>query len=125
MWNLYNVAQGNDDGFIDDLAKQTRVQSVTVVRPRRSRSVIRDTPMQIAFAWLVQRSPNIRLIPGTSSIEHLQWPPPSAQSGESSERLGVDLSEPHAPRPATASKQILQMSFMPSLYIRVARVSTI
>jgi pyridoxine 4-dehydrogenase len=30
------------------------------------------TPMQVALAWLLQRSPNIRLIPGTSSLEHLR-----------------------------------------------------
>jgi pyridoxine 4-dehydrogenase len=33
---------------------------------------VRATPMQVALAWLLQRSPNILLIPGTSSVEHLR-----------------------------------------------------
>ena len=80
--NLYNVAQRNDDGFIDDLAKQgiayvpffplggfTPLQSAKLDAAAAS---LRATPMQVALAWLLQRSPNILLIPGTSSVRHLR-----------------------------------------------------
>lgn len=80
--NFYNVAQRNDDGFIDDLAKQgiayvpffplggfTPLQSSALDAAAESSSA---TPMQVALAWLLQHSPNILLIPGTSSIKHLR-----------------------------------------------------
>jgi len=80
--NFYNVAQRNDDGFIVDLAKQgiayvpffplggfTPLQSSALDAAAAS---LQKTPMQIALAWLLQRSPNIVLIPGTSSIAHLR-----------------------------------------------------
>jgi aryl-alcohol dehydrogenase-like predicted oxidoreductase len=80
--NFYNVAQRNDDGFIDDLAKQgiayvpffplggfSPLQSSKLDAVAAS---LRRTPMQVALAWLLQRSPNILLIPGTSSIAHLR-----------------------------------------------------
>ncbi len=80
--NLYNVAHRNDDGFIDDLAKQgiayvpffplggfTPLQSSALDAAAVS---VQATPMQVALAWLLQRSPNILLIPGTSSVEHLR-----------------------------------------------------
>ena len=80
--NLYNVAQRNDDGFIDDLAKQgiayvpffplggfNPLQSAKLEAAATS---LQSTPMQVALAWLLQRSPNILLIPGTSSVEHLR-----------------------------------------------------
>jgi aryl-alcohol dehydrogenase-like predicted oxidoreductase len=80
--NLYNLAHRNDDGFIDDLAGQgiayvpffplggfTPLQSSALDAVAASLQV---TPMQVALAWLLQRSPNILLIPGTSSIEHLR-----------------------------------------------------
>jgi aryl-alcohol dehydrogenase-like predicted oxidoreductase len=79
--NLYNLAHRNDDGFIDDLAKQgiayvpffplggfSPLQSSTLDAAAAS---LQATPMQVALAWLLQRSPNILLIPGTSSIAHL------------------------------------------------------
>ena len=79
--NMYNVAHRNDDGFIDALAQQgiayvpffplgglTPLQSPALDRVAAS---MQATPMQVALAWLLQRSPNILLIPGTSSIEHL------------------------------------------------------
>jgi pyridoxine 4-dehydrogenase len=79
--NFYNVAQRNDDGFIDDLAKQgiayvpffplggfSPLQSSKLDAVAAS---LRRAPMQVALAWLLQRSPNILLIPGTSSIAHL------------------------------------------------------
>ena len=80
--NHYNVAHRRDDAFIDDLARQgvayvpffplggfTRLQSSTLNIAAAS---LRATPMQLALAWLLQRSPNILLIPGTSSLEHLR-----------------------------------------------------
>ena len=80
--NLYNVAHRNDDPFIDDLAAQgiayvpffplggfTPLQSSTLNSAAAS---MQATPMQVALAWLLQRSPNILLIPGTSSLEHLR-----------------------------------------------------
>ena len=80
--NLYNVAHRTDDGFIDDLAKQgiayvpffplggfTPLQSATLDATAAS---LEATPMQVALAWLLQRSPNILLIPGTSSVKHLR-----------------------------------------------------
>src|SRR4030088_2195231 len=79
--NLYNVAHRNDDAFIDNLAKQgiayvpffplggfTPLQSSALDRAAAS---LQATPMQVALAWLLQRSPNILLIPGTSSVKHL------------------------------------------------------
>jgi pyridoxine 4-dehydrogenase len=80
--NLYNVANRNDDDFIDDLAKQgisyvpffplggfTPLQSASLDAAAAS---LGSTPMQVALAWLLHRSPNILLIPGTSSTEHLR-----------------------------------------------------
>jgi aryl-alcohol dehydrogenase-like predicted oxidoreductase len=80
--NLYNVAHRNDDGFIDDLAGQgiayvpffplggfSPLQSSALDAAAAS---LQSTPMQVALAWLLQRSPNILLIPGTSSVEHLR-----------------------------------------------------
>ena len=78
--NFYNVAHRNDDAFIDALAQQgiayvpffplggfTPLQSSALDRVAAS---MQATPMQVALSWLLQRSPNILLIPGTSSIEH-------------------------------------------------------
>jgi aryl-alcohol dehydrogenase-like predicted oxidoreductase len=80
--NLYNVAQRSDDAFIDNLAQQgiayvpffplggfTPLQSSALDAAAAS---LQSTPMQVALAWLLQRSPNILLIPGTSSIQHLR-----------------------------------------------------
>jgi pyridoxine 4-dehydrogenase len=80
--NMYNVAQRNDDGFIDELAKQgiayvpffplggfTPLQSSAL---DAAAAALGTTPMKIALAWLLRRSPNILLIPGTSSINHLR-----------------------------------------------------
>jgi aryl-alcohol dehydrogenase-like predicted oxidoreductase len=80
--NLYNVAHRDDDGFIDDLARQgiayvpffplggfSPLQSSALDRAAAS---LQATPMQVALAWLLQRSSNILLIPGTSSAEHLR-----------------------------------------------------
>jgi pyridoxine 4-dehydrogenase len=80
--NFYNVAQRGDDVFIDDLAAQgiayvpyfplggfsplqsSKLNEVAVA--------LEATPMQVALAWLLQRSPNILLIPGTASVRHLR-----------------------------------------------------
>jgi pyridoxine 4-dehydrogenase len=80
--NFYNVAHRTDDAFIDDLAAQgiayvpffplggfTPLQSTVIDEAAASLKV---TPMQLALAWLLQRSPNILLIPGTSSRSHLR-----------------------------------------------------
>jgi pyridoxine 4-dehydrogenase len=80
--NFYNVAHRSDDAFIDDLAAQgiayvpffplggfTPLQSSALDRAAASLKV---TPMQVALAWLLRRSPNILLIPGTSSLKHLR-----------------------------------------------------
>ncbi|MFE0476899.1 aldo/keto reductase family oxidoreductase [Streptomyces sp. NPDC058947] len=80
--NLYNLAHRHDDALIDDLAAKniayvpffplggfTPLQSaaLSAVATR-----LRATPMSVALAWLLQRSPNILLIPGTSSVTHLR-----------------------------------------------------
>jgi len=80
--NFYNVAQRDDDAFIDDLAAQgiayvpffplggfTPLQSSALDAAAAS---LKATPMQVALAWLLQRSANILLIPGTSSLAHLR-----------------------------------------------------
>lgn len=80
--NFYNVAHRDDDGLIEHLAAQripyvpffplggfTPLQSTVLDSTAASLGV---TPMQLALAWLLQRSPNILLIPGTSSLQHLR-----------------------------------------------------
>jgi len=80
--NFYNVAHRADDAFIDDLAAQgvayvpffplggfTPLQSSALDAAAAS---LQSTPMQVALAWLLQRAPNILLIPGTSSVKHLR-----------------------------------------------------
>ena len=80
--NQYNVAHRKDDAFIEALAGQgiafvpyfplggfSPLQSATLDTIAAS---IERTPMQVALAWLLQRSPNILLIPGTSSVKHLR-----------------------------------------------------
>jgi pyridoxine 4-dehydrogenase len=80
--NHYNLAHRTDDVLIDDLAGQgiayvpffplggfTPLQSSTLSDAARR---LEATPMQVALAWLLQRAPNILLIPGTSSVAHLR-----------------------------------------------------
>jgi pyridoxine 4-dehydrogenase len=80
--NLYNIANRSDDDLIDSLAAQgiayvpyfplggfTPLQSGTLSRVAER---LGTTPMSLALAWLLQRSPNILLIPGTSSLGHLR-----------------------------------------------------
>ncbi|GJF33698.1 oxidoreductase [Kitasatospora sp. NE20-6] len=80
--NMYNIANRGDDALIDDLAEQgiayvpyfplggfSPVQS-GVLDDVAAR--LGSTPKAVALAWLLQRSPNILLIPGTSSVGHLR-----------------------------------------------------
>jgi len=80
--NMYNVAHREDDALVDELARQgiayvpyfplggfTPLQSdaLTAVAAR-----LGATPLAVALAWLLQRSPNVLLILGTSSVAHLR-----------------------------------------------------
>jgi pyridoxine 4-dehydrogenase len=80
--NQYNLAHRDDDRLIDDLARAgtayvpffplggfTPLQSSTLSDVAKR---LGATPMQVALAWLLRRAPNILLIPGTSSVVHLQ-----------------------------------------------------
>ncbi|MBT3165859.1 aldo/keto reductase family oxidoreductase [Streptomyces sp. Vc74B-19] len=80
--NLYNLAHRQDDDLVDRLAGQgvayvpffplggfTPLQSATLSAVAERRGV---RPMAMALAWLLRRSPNILLIPGTSSVAHLR-----------------------------------------------------
>jgi pyridoxine 4-dehydrogenase len=80
--NMYNLALRGDDDFVDELAGRgiayvpffplggfTPLQSSAL---DRAAAALGATPMQVALAWLLQRSPNILLIPGTSSVKHLR-----------------------------------------------------
>jgi aryl-alcohol dehydrogenase-like predicted oxidoreductase len=79
--NQYNLAHRADDELLDDLARQriayvpffplggfTPLQSSTLSAVAKRLGV---APMQVALAWLLHRSPNNLLIPGTSSVTHL------------------------------------------------------
>ena len=80
--NYYNLAHRDDDALIDDLARAgtafvpffplggfnpLQSSSLSAVATR-----LGATPMQVALAWLLRRSPNILLIPGTASVAHLR-----------------------------------------------------
>ncbi|TGQ85698.1 aldo/keto reductase family oxidoreductase [Mesorhizobium sp. M8A.F.Ca.ET.208.01.1.1] len=80
--NQYNIAHREDDALIDELAADgiayvpffplggfTPLQSSTLADVAQK---LGATPMQVALAWLLRRAPNILLIPGTSSVEHLR-----------------------------------------------------
>jgi pyridoxine 4-dehydrogenase len=80
--NFYNLTHRNDDAFVDALAQRgiayvpffplggfTPLQSSVLGKVSES---VKASPMQVALAWLLQRSPNILLIPGTSSVKHLR-----------------------------------------------------
>ncbi len=79
--NMYNLAHRNDDALADALAAQgiayvpffplggfTPLQSSVL---NDVATQLRATPMQVAQAWVLQRAPNMLLIPGTSSVAHL------------------------------------------------------
>lgn len=80
--NMYNLAHRHDDELIDRLARENiayvpffplggfsplQSSALSAVATR-----LNSTPMAVALAWLLQRSPNILLIPGTSSVAHLR-----------------------------------------------------
>ncbi|WP_226352087.1 MULTISPECIES: aldo/keto reductase family oxidoreductase [unclassified Pseudonocardia] len=80
--NMYNLAHRHDDQLIDQLAADDiayvpffplggftplQSQALSTVASR-----LDSTPMSVALAWLLQRSPNVLLIPGTSSVAHLR-----------------------------------------------------
>jgi pyridoxine 4-dehydrogenase len=80
--NNYNLAHRDDDALVDDLSRHgiayvpyfplggfTPLQSFTLSSVAAR---LGATPMQVALAWLLHRSPNILLIPGTSSVAHLR-----------------------------------------------------
>lgn len=80
--NMYNLAHRKDEDLIDDLARHgtpyvpffplggfTPLQSTALSDVA---TTLGATPMQVALAWLLQRAPNILLIPGTSSVNHLR-----------------------------------------------------
>ena len=80
--NLYNIALRQDDSFVDDLARRgiayvpffplggfSPLQSSAL---DAAAAALQATPMQVALAWLLHRSPNILLIPGTCSVGHLR-----------------------------------------------------
>ncbi|MCC7701920.1 oxidoreductase [Janthinobacterium sp. GW460P] len=80
--NHYNLAHRADDALIDTLAAQgiayvpffplggfSPLQSDTL---NQVAAAMQATPMQVALAWLLQRAPNILVIPGTSSVAHLR-----------------------------------------------------
>jgi pyridoxine 4-dehydrogenase len=80
--NLYNLANRGDDELIDDLAADGiayvpyfPLGGFSPLQAEELESVagrLESTPMAVALAWLLQRSPNILLIPGTSSVAHLR-----------------------------------------------------
>src|SRR5918912_2987921 len=80
--NHYNLVHRDDDPVVDALAREgvayvpffplggfTPLQSAALETVARR---LETTPMQVALAWLLARSPNLLLIPGTSSVEHLE-----------------------------------------------------
>jgi aryl-alcohol dehydrogenase-like predicted oxidoreductase len=80
--NHYNLVHRDDDPLIDALAREgvayvpffplggfTPLQSAALETVARR---LETTPMEVALAWLLARSPNLLLIPGTSSVEHLE-----------------------------------------------------
>ena len=80
--NFYNIANRRNDAVIDSLAEQgigyvpffplggfTPLQSEALSNVAAR---LNAKQMSVALAWLFQRSPNILLIPGTSSVEHLR-----------------------------------------------------
>jgi pyridoxine 4-dehydrogenase len=97
--NNYNLVHREDDAMIDELAVAgiayapffplggfTPLQS-TVLSDVAAQ--LGATPMQVALAWLLQRSPNILLIPGTSSVQHLRENLAAAELSLSSETVAM------------------------------------
>jgi len=107
--NNYNLAHRHDDPLIEDLARQgiafvpffplggfSPLQSSTLSGVAERHGV---TPMQVALAWLLHRSPNILLIPGTSSLAHLRENLAAAQLTLSPETLAELDNVAAAPAP--------------------------
>ncbi|QKZ05117.1 MULTISPECIES: aldo/keto reductase family oxidoreductase [Pseudomonas] len=97
--NHYNLVHRDDDALIDALAADgiayvpffplggfTPLQSSTLDEVARQ---LGATPMQVALAWLLQRSANILLIPGTSSVGHLRENLAAAEVGLSAQVVRV------------------------------------
>jgi pyridoxine 4-dehydrogenase len=97
--NMYNLAHRHDDRLIDELAGQgiayvpffplggfspLQSSALSAVASR-----LDTTPMSVALAWLLRRSPNILLIPGTSSVAHLT----ENVAGAATRLSGDDLAE--------------------------------
>jgi pyridoxine 4-dehydrogenase len=92
--NLYNIAQRSDDALVDSLAAQEIAYvpyfPLGGFSPLQSEALngvaarVGASPMAVALSWLLQRSPNILLIPGTSSVAHLR---------ENVAGAGMELSE--------------------------------
>ncbi len=111
MQNQYNLAHRADDALIDDLARE----SIAYVpffplggfSPLQSSALsavaagLCAAPMQVALAWLLRRSPNILLIPGTSSVAHLRENLAAAELALSEEAFArldaIDKSDQYAP----------------------------
>ena len=82
MQNLYNVAPRYDDELVDRCAREGiaytpffplgRVHAVAVAGLDGVAARLGASPQQVALAWLLQHSPTILLIPGTSSVAHLR-----------------------------------------------------
>ena len=80
--NQYNLAHRDDDALVEQLANESTAYvpffPLGGFTPLQSNVLsevalqLHATPMQVALAWLLQRSPNLLLIPGTSSVEHLR-----------------------------------------------------
>ena len=80
--NLYNLAKREDDALVDETAKlgiaYVPYFPLGGFSPLQSSELdavaaeLGETPMQVALAWLLHRSPNLLLIPGTSSVVHLR-----------------------------------------------------
>jgi aryl-alcohol dehydrogenase-like predicted oxidoreductase len=80
--NLYNLANRSDDALVDRLARDGiayvaywPLGGTTLFQNSKLSDIARvvgATPMQVAIAWLLQRSPNLLPIPGTSSLAHLR-----------------------------------------------------
>jgi aryl-alcohol dehydrogenase-like predicted oxidoreductase len=80
--NYYNLAHRDDDALIDDLAREGTAYvpffPLGGFNPLQSSTLsavaarLDATPMRVALGWLLRRAPNILLIPGTSSVEHLR-----------------------------------------------------
>jgi pyridoxine 4-dehydrogenase len=95
--NNYNLVHRGDDALIDELTRLgvayvpffplggfSPLQSTALSDVARS---LEATPMQVALAWLLRRAPNILLIPGTSSLEHLRENLAAAELALSEEAL--------------------------------------